>query len=317
MTSTTATPELAAFAGPRRGLLSLALRRFVRRPVAIGALLVFVAICIAGALAGVLAPHGWDVINITTGGPHQAPSLAHPFGTDAIGRDMLVRTLYAIRTTEEVALAAALLATVAGVTAGAIAGYFGGFIDAIIMRVADLVTAYPAVLLTLAAIVYLREAYPHNLIFIFGAIMWAVVARVVRAHVATLREEEYVDAARALGASDARIVFRHLLPNAAGTILVAATSLVGQIVLIDATVEFFNYGLPAAVSPSLGNLVADVVQIKFGLANGLDTIAASQQGWWTWTFPGIVLVLILVCVNLIGDALDSALNPAAAVSERR
>lgn len=100
--------------------------------------------------------------------------------------------------------------------------------------------------------------------------------------IATLREQEFIDAAEALGASDLRILLRHLLPNAAGTILVGATSLVSQVILIDATVEFFNYGLPASVSSSLGNLVADVVQIKFGLASGLDQIAASQQGWWTW-----------------------------------
>jgi peptide/nickel transport system permease protein len=311
VTSAIATPELAVNATPARGLGSLALRRLIRRRVAIGALLVVVAVFVAGALAQVLAPHGWNVIDLTSGGPHQPPSLAHPFGTDVIGRDMFVRTLYGIRTTEEVALAAALLAALVGVIAGAIAGYYGGLADAIVMRLADLVTAYPAVVLTLAALVYLREAYPHNLILIFGAIMWAVVARVVRAHVATLRQHEFIDAAQAFGASDARILARHLLPNAAGTILVAATSLVGQIILIDATVEFFNYGLPASVSPSLGNLVADVVQIKFGLASGLDQIAASQQGWWTWVFPGLVLVLILVCVNLVGDALDAALNPAA------
>ena len=175
------------------------------------------------------------------------------------------------------------------------------------MRVADLVTAYPAVILTLAAIVYFGTAQPHTLIFIFGGYMWAGVARVVRAHIATLREHEFVDAARALGASDVRILFRHLLPNAAGTVIVAATALVGQIVLIDATVEFFGYGLSSSVAPSLGNLVADVVQFKFGLSNDP---AAAGLGWWTWFFPGLVLVAILVCLNLVGDALDTALNPA-------
>jgi peptide/nickel transport system permease protein len=176
------------------------------------------------------------------------------------------------------------------------------------MRVGDLVTAYPAVILTLGAIVYFGEAYPHTLILIFAAYMWAGIARVVRAHVATLREQEFVDAARALGASDMRILFRHLLPNASGTVVVAATALVGQIVLIDATVEFFGYGLPSAVSPSLGNLVADVVQFKFGLSNDP---AVAGLGWWTWFFPGLVLVAILVCLNLVGDALDAALNPVA------
>jgi peptide/nickel transport system permease protein len=308
--SAVADSEVAPPAAPGRGLLSLGLRRFARKWVAVAALVVLIAIVAAGALATVLAPLGWNMINLTEGGPHQAPSFSHPFGTDAIGRDMLVRTLYGIRTTEVVALPATVLATLIGLVAGALAGYYGGWLDAFVMRVADLVTSYPAVVLTLAAIVYLRQAYPHNLVVIFTAIMWATVARVVRAHVATLRASDFVEAARALGASDTRILGRHLLPNIGGTVVVAATSLLGQIVLIDATVEFFSYGLPSSVSPSLGNLVADVAKMKFGLATGLDEFAAAQAGWWTWVFPGLVLVLILVSVNLVGDALDAALNPA-------
>ena len=312
MSSATAIPELATYASAHRGLTVVALGRFGRRPLAVGALLLLLVILSGGVLAHTIAPQGWDRINLSVGGLHQAPSLAHPFGTDEIGRDVFVRTLYGIRTTEEVAFASALLATLLGVLLGAIAGFYGGWLDAVVMRIGDLVTAYPAVLLTLAAIVYLREAYPHNLVVIYGAIMWAVVARVVRAHVATLREQDFVDAARALGASNTRIFFRHLLPNVAGTILVAATTLVGQIILIDATVEFFDYGLPASVSPSLANLVSDVVQFKFGLPN--SATAVPGMGWWTWIFPGLALVLILICVNLVGDALDTALNPTAAGS---
>jgi peptide/nickel transport system permease protein len=302
---------VASPAVERRGLLRFAAIRFARQPVAVAALLVVVTIFTAGAFASVLAPHGWNAINLNPHALNQPPSLAHPFGTDAIGRDMFVRTLYGVRTTEEVALGGALLATLLGVIAGALAGFYGGWFDAGAMRVADLVSAYPAVVVTLAALVYLGQAYPHDLVLIFGLYMWAVVARVVRAHVVSLRGAEFVEAARAFGASDARILARHLLPNVGGTILVAATSLVGMVVLIDATVEFFNYGLSSSVSPSLGNLVADVVQNKFGLA-----VFWWQQfppvGWWTWVFPAGVLVLILVCVNLVGDALDTALNPVAA-----
>jgi peptide/nickel transport system permease protein len=307
MTSASAA-ELIGYGRRPRGLGSTALRRFARDPLALSALTVLIVILVAGALATVLAPKGWDAIDLSAAGLHRPPELAHLFGTDWVGRDVLQRTLYGIRTTEEVALAAALLATLAGVFVGALAGYYGGWLDAIVMRVGDLVTAYPAVILTLGAIVYFGEAYPHTLILIFAAYMWAGIARVVRAHVATLREQEFVDAARALGASDMRILFRHLLPNASGTVVVAATALVGQIVLIDATVEFFGYGLPSAVSPSLGNLVADVVQFKFGLSNDP---AVAGLGWWTWFFPGLVLVAILVCLNLVGDALDAALNPVA------
>jgi peptide/nickel transport system permease protein len=307
MTSVTASPDLE-FAAARRGLAAQALRRFAHRPVAMLALVVIAAILVGGALVHVIAPQGWNWINLSPSALHRAPSLAHPFGTDEIGRDVLVRTLYGVRTTEEVALAGAAIATLLGVFIGALAGYYGGWLDAILMRIADLITSYPAVILTLAAIVYLGEPYPHDLILIFGGYMWAVAARVVRAHVASLREQDFVDAARALGSSDARILVRHLLPNVGGTILVAATALVGQIVLIDATVEFFYYGLPASVAPSLGNLVTAAVQVKFGFGTNPTPGAGS---WWIWLFPGLVLILILVCVNLIGDALDAALNPSA------
>jgi peptide/nickel transport system permease protein len=293
----------------RRGLAAQTLRRFTHRPVAVAALFIVVAIFVAGALVHFIAPHGWNTIDLAPSALHRAPSFAHPFGTDEIGRDVFVRTMYGIRTTEEVALAGAAIAVIVGVIVGALAGFYGGWLDAIAMRVADLITSYPAVIITLAAIVYLGEPYPHDLILIFGGYMWAVVARVVRAHVATLREQDFVDAARALGGSDARILVRHLLPNVGGTILVAATSLVGQIVLIDATVQFFYYGLPASVSPSLGNLVSAAIQVRFGFGSNPTPGAGS---WWIWVFPGAALVLVLVCVNLVGDALDAALNPTAA-----
>ncbi len=135
------------------------------------------------------------------------------------------------------------------------------------------------------------------------AYLWTVVARVVRASFAALRATEYVEAARALGASDARIVFRHLLPNSAGAVVVAATSLVGQVVLLEATIEFFSYGLNQNAAPTLGNLIADVTKYGIGVTNSVGL------GWWTWAFPGLVLVLVLVCVNLAGDGLDAALNP--------
>jgi peptide/nickel transport system permease protein len=293
---------------PRRSLLRVGLRRFGRRPVAVGALAVLLAIFAVGALAHVLVGASGDEIDLLH--VKNGPSLAHLFGTDNVGRDVLERTVYGIRTSELVALSAAAVATVVGVVAGLLAGYFGGWLDAVIMRVADLVTAYPAVVFTLAAFVYFRPVWPHTLVVVFSSFMWATVARVVRADVVRLRETEYVEAARALGASNTRILARHLLPNTGGTILVAATSLVGLVMLVDATVEFFGFGVPQSVAPSLGNLVADTVKFKFGLASNTD-VAAAQFGWWAWFFPGVVLVVILVCVNLVGDALDEALNPTA------
>jgi ABC-type dipeptide/oligopeptide/nickel transport system permease subunit len=294
------------FAAPRRSLLRVGLRRYVRRPVAVSALALLLAIFVVGAFAPVLASGGTNLIDLEH--VKNGPSLSHLFGTDNVGRDVLRRTVWGIRTSEQVALGAAGIATAVGVLAGLLAGYFGGWLDAVLMRLADLVTVYPAVVFTLVAFVYFRPVWPHTLIFVFSSFLWATVARVVRADAVRLREAEFVEAARALGASNVRIVLRHLLPNIGGTILVASTSLIGLVVLVDATVEFFGFGIPEAVAPSLGNLVADTVKFKFGLAGNYD-IAASQYGWWTWFFPGVVLVVILVCVNLVGDALDEALNP--------
>jgi peptide/nickel transport system permease protein len=293
---------------PRRSLTRVGLRRFARRPAALTAFTVLLVILVIGALAPVLVGSGAEEIDLDH--VKNAPSLAHLFGTDNVGRDVLERTVYGVRTTEEVALAAAAIATFLGVTIGLLAGFFAGWLDATLMRVADLVTAYPAIVFTLAAFVYFRPVWPHTLILVFSAFMWALVARAVRADVVRLRETEYVEAARALGASSPRILVRHVLPNTIGTIVVAATSLVGLVVLVDATVEFFGFGVPEAVQPSLGNLVADTAKFNFGLAANSD-IAAVQYGWWTWFFPGVVLVLILVCVNFVGDALDEALNPKA------
>ncbi len=299
MSSTSAIAE-----PPRQSLLALSLRRFLRRPAALAALIALLALIVIAVCAPLLAPAGWSEINLDN--VHAAPSLAHLFGTDNVGRDVLTRTLYGTRTTLEIALAATAIATLIGVVTGTAAGLLAGSTDALLMRVADLVTAFPAVVLTLAAIVYFRPVYPHTLLLIYAAIMWAVVARVVRAHLASLRGTPFVEAARALGASNTRIAARHLLPNAAGTIAVAATALIGQIVLLDATIEFFNYGLPESTQPSLGNLIADTVKFKFGLSNDP---ASAGYGWWTWLFPGLILILILTTTNLLGDLLDETLNP--------
>jgi peptide/nickel transport system permease protein len=288
---------------PSRSLSRVALHRFVRRPGAILAFVILLSVFALGLVAPWLAG-GWDIIDLAN--VKSAPSTHHLFGTDSIGRDVLKRTLYGVRTTAEIALGGAAIATVIGLLFGAFAGYFGGWLDAGVMRLADLLTAYPAVVLTLATIVYLAPVYPSTMIWVYGGFMWVLVARAIRAEVVRLRDTEYVEAARALGASNVRILGRHLLPNVLGTLVVAATSVAGLIVLVDATVEFFGYGFPAEVAPSLGNLIADTVKFSFGLSND---VAAQNYGWWGWFFPGVVLVLILVCINVVGDALDQALNP--------
>jgi ABC-type dipeptide/oligopeptide/nickel transport system permease subunit len=284
------------------------LHRLVRQPATLAALAILIAIFTAGGFAHELAPQGWNAIDLSTQWANHAPTLSgwHLLGTDNIGRDILVRTLYGIHDTEVSALFGALLATLLGLAVGGLAGLHGGLLDVFLMRIADLVTAFPAMVLMLAAFVFLTPVTTTTATLIFAGYMWTFVARIVRARFTTLRAEEFVQAARALGATDTRIFIRHLLPNAAGAMLVSATSLVGQIVLLEATVEFFGFGVASQVHPTLGNLIADATSSGIGAYNFLGL------GWWAWAGPALALVLILVCTNIAGDGLDTALNPRTA-----
>jgi peptide/nickel transport system permease protein len=281
-----------------------AFRRIRRDPAALGAALVL-GIAVACALfARRIAPYTWDTIDLSR--INHAPTFAahHVFGTDQVGRDVFSRTLFGLQTTGEIGLAAAALATVIGVPVGIVAGYYGSWLDVSLMRFVDLITSFPTLMLSLAAIVLFFPVWPHTLILVLGLSTWTIVARVVRGTAAATSASDYVEAARAVGASDLQILRRHVLRNIGGTVLVAATAVLGQALLLDATIEFFSYGLPASRWPSLGNLLADVTN-----TGGLGLSGYQQLGWWTWAFPAAALTLVLACVNVLGDALDEAFNP--------
>lgn len=288
---------------PRRGVGAQALRRLGRQHLALVALAVLVAVFVAGALAPDLAPQGWNAIDLASRWRNHAPMLSgwHLLGTDDIGRDTLVRTLYGLHTSEQDAVFATLVATVLGVAVGAVAGYWGGWVDAGVMRVADTLGIFPALMILLIAYAYFEPVTVVEATFILAAYLWIPVARAVRSAFTSLREAEFVQAARSLGASDARIIFRHLLPNTSGLIVISATALLGRVIMIEATIEFFGLGVPSQVEPTLGNLIGDAAQGFFQL--GL--------GWWTWAGPSIVLVILLACANLVGDGVAAALNPRA------
>ena len=224
----------------------------------------------------------------------------HLFGTDNLGRDLLVRTLYGLHSSEQSALLATLLATVVGIVLGGIAGYRGGWADAVIMRLGDMFGVLPAIMLLLIADTYFIPVTVEKATLIIALFLWIPVARVVRAEIASLRAREFVQAELSLGASDRRIFFRHFLPNGSSTIIVAATSVLGQVIVLEATLEFFGVGVPSAEQPTLGNMIGDAQSgsLTYGL------------GWWTLVVPAGVLILMLVCVNLFGDGIADALRPA-------
>lgn len=285
---------------PRRTARARTWHRLVRQPGAVVAGVILVVLFVAGGLAPRIAPNP-QTIHF---GPWQnhAPALSgwHLLGTDNLGRDILVRTLYGLHNSEQSALLATLIASVVGILLGGIAGYRGGWLDSLIMRFGDMLGVFPAIMLLLIAYTYFLPVTVEKETLIIGFFLWIQVARVVRAEIASLREREFVQAAQSLGASDRRIFVRHLLPNASSTIIVATTSLLGMVIILEATLEFFNVGVPSAVRPTLGNLIGDAQ--SGSLAYGL--------GWWTLVGPAGLLILILVCVNLLGDGLAEALRPA-------
>jgi ABC-type dipeptide/oligopeptide/nickel transport system permease subunit len=291
-----------------RGYWAQAFRRLRRQPVTLFAFTLLVTIVVVGLFAQQLEPQHWNHLDLSPRWANHAPTVAshHWLGTDHIGRDVVARTIWGLHYTEQTALVGGLAATLLGIVIGGLAGFYGGWRDAVLMRIVDLITGFPVIVLMIAAFAFLTPVTVFEATLVFSLAMWTFVARVVRARVASLLPEEFVQAARSLGASDARIFFRHLLPNAAGTIIVAGTSVFGQIVLIEATAEFFGFGVNSLIRPTLGNLVAEATSSGIGAYNFLGL------GWWVWVPPAVLLVLILVCVNLVGDGFDAALNPRAA-----
>lgn len=267
--------------------------RFVRHRLAMTSLFVLVLVFIVGGLAHSLAPYGRD--NIDLAALSQAPTWHHLFGTDQLGRDYFSRTLYGIQTTEKVSLLVAGIATLLGVLIGAVSGYYGGWIDNLLMRITDLFLVVPALAVLLVAARFLGHGSAYRIAIILGFLFWTNIARIVRGIYLSLKEKEYIEAAKASGSGDFRIMFRHILPNTIGPIVVSATLLTGLAILTESTISFLGFGI-LPPTPSLGNLISD------GEAAGLGL-------WWLVTFPGLTIVLIILCINFIGDGLRDALDP--------
>jgi peptide/nickel transport system permease protein len=272
--------------------------RFFRHRLALIGLVGLVIIFGAGIFAGLVSPDSYseiDLNHILTG-----PSHAHWFGTDALGRDQFTRVVWGIRTSMEVGVFVAFLSTLVGLVIGAVAGYYGGWLDNLLMRLTDLVLTLPllAVLLTASALLGQGNQWRVSLILVF--FFWTGIARVVRGIFLSLREKEYVEAAKASGAGDARLMFRHILPNTLGPIVVNATLAVGTAILVEAALSFLNFGIKPP-TPSLGVLISDAQQSPQTPTGGTT--------WWLTIFPGLTIVAIVLCVNFLGDGLRDALDP--------
>jgi peptide/nickel transport system permease protein len=292
------TASVPARVEPRRSF-SPTWRRVVRQPVAVASGSILLVILVVGALG----PHFVSpaLVHLTDEWRNHPPTFSHwnLFGTDAIGENMVVRTLYGLHTSEITALAATAMATLFGVTLGSLAGYRGGWLDIAIMRLSDLLGVFPLIVVFLAVYTYFTPVTAWKATFALTIFLWIPVARVVRAEIASIREREFVQAALSLGASDRRIFLRHLLPTAGGTIIIAATSLLAQVFVLEATLDFFGLGVSTATQNTLGNLIGE----------GERNVFALGEGWWTWGFTAGLLLVILICTNLFGDAVAEALRP--------
>ena len=277
-----------------RSQWSYARTRFLRHRLAMGGLVGLVLLFGAGIFANYIAPYPVDKIDLN----HvlQPPTTVghHWFGTDEIGRDFLSRVIYGIRTSEEVGFFVAVVSSIIGLVIGALAGYFGGLLDNILMRITDLVLTLPLLAILLTAAALLGEGSQWRVSIILALFLWTGIARIVRGVFLSLREKEYVEAAKASGAGDMRIMFRHILPNTLGPVVVAGTLAVATAILVEAALSFLGFGIKPPTT-SLGVLVAS------GQNN--------PQKWWVTVFPGLTIVAIVLCINFMGDGLRDALDP--------
>ena len=312
----TGAPDLLQEAEPAaiaaRSPLQLFLRRLRRDRVALGALVFVVGLVLAAILApliikvaGVPGPNVQNSHALDSFGTPTGPAGHHPFGVDSLGRDVFARVLYGARVSLEVALIATALSMVIGVTVGMVAGYFRGWVDMLLSRFIDVLLAFPILLLAigLAAACSLGKGCFGGLIkpglvvviFVIAFVNWTYIARIIRGQVLSMREKEFVEAARSLGASDRRIIFREILPNLVAPIIVYSTLVIPQNILFEAALSFLGVGVQPP-NASWGAMIADATSIF-------------DSAWWYMVFPGSALLLTVLAFNLLGDGLQDALNP--------
>ncbi len=289
-------------------------RRFRRDRIAIASL-VFIVFLVLIAIAAplvvkLLGLPGPYVVNpnlTNEFGAPLGPSSAHPFGVDQLGRDVMSRVIYGARVSLEIGIIGTAIATVIGVVTGVIAGFYRGGIDTLLSRLIDVMLSIPILLLGLGlgaacgvrgCVKGLIQPGLGVIIFLIALVNWTYIARIVRGLVLSLREREFVESSRALGASNKRIMFREILPNLVAPVIVYASLLIPVNILLEAALSFLGVGVRPPTA-SWGQMIADATPIF-------------NTAWWYMTFPGIALLLTVLAFNLLGDGLQDALNPRTA-----
>jgi len=271
-------------------------RRFRRHRLASVGTVVFFFMVLVGILGPVLVPfHPLYYPGATKPGG-DPPSIEHVFGTDRDGRDVFAMVVNGARVSLAVGGFSMLIAGFVGVIVGAVAGFAGGRVDNVLMRLVDVLFAIPFLFVVLVAARFFGKGDVSSLVLIFGLLTWPLIARLVRAQFLTLREADFTEAARAVGVSDLRIAFRHVLPNAMGPVIVAMTLLMAGNIILEAFVSFLNFGIKET-------------EISWGNALSNAQSALSLGNWWWAFFPGMAIALTVIAINFIGDGLRDALDP--------
>ncbi len=281
-------------------MVSLTWRRFRRHPGAMAGAIVLMLVALAISLAH-LSPYDPELSDIKN--RYQPPSLEHPFGTDGLGRDLMTRVLYGGRVSMSVGLMVMTITLIIGIPVGALAGYYGGWVDNVLMRIIDATLALPSLMVLILLGAILREAdlpfvKSNNVLTIaavLGLLAWPTTARLVRAVFLTVREMEYVEAARALGASAMRIIRSEILPNSLGPIIVESTLEIGYAIMEESGLSFLGFGIMPP-TPTWGNML-----------NSAQEHLVEYP--WLAIFPGLMIFLVIISINYIGDGLRDALDP--------
>jgi oligopeptide transport system permease protein len=276
--------------GPRRA----AWRRFLGSRLALLCLAIISLLALAAQFGPALSPHAPDELDWSALASPPALGSSHWLGTDPLGRDLYVRTLAGMRVSLLIAVVATVISVVIGVAWGATAGYVGGRVDAVMMRLVDILYALPYIFF----VIVLTVLFGRSLVLLFvaiGAVGWLTMARIVRGQALALRRREFIEAAIATGASTPRILLRHVAPNVVGPVVVYASLIVPQMILFESFLSFLGLGVQEPLA-SLGSLVA-------------EGAAGMQSAPWMLIVPAVTLVTLLVCCNFLGDSLRDALDP--------
>lgn len=274
---------------------TIARKKLLRNKLAMIGLAFIVIITILSFLAPYITTSDPTKVNIRE--IKQAPSAEHWLGTDSGGRDVLTRLLYGGRISLTIGFTATLAVTLIGTTVGAIAGYFGGRMDSILMRFTDFVMNFPFLLFVIVISSIFIGAGVPTLIAVISLLGWTGVARLVRGKVLSEKENEYILAAVSIGTRPSKIIFKHLLPNVISTVIVQASLLLASLIVAETGLSFLGFGVPANI-PSWGNMLSE--------ARSLDILSNKM---WIWLPPGLVITLVILSINFVGEGLKDAFNP--------